>query len=238
MAQPVIYEFKRDWGKAITAPIILRGGTLGSVSKYTGQTRVTKLPSRRWSLQVIIPPQKEEIWRELRAFINKLDDGANYVRMFDPFSCIPRGVAAGINRSNYRAAGTEPFSDATLFSDGTGFKSGSLQARLARNHIRGETAVLIDGLVANQAQSLMVDDKIGIAGYLYQVIHSVSSDANGQALVPIRPALRVPSVASASDGIVNFEFPTSIFVMVDPPAISPGPSGTGQIGFSFEEVLP
>ena len=238
MAAPLIFNWPRTF-EYESARNDLRTGAIISTSRYTGTTRGILTPNTPWLFSVVLHSRYADELGELRAFIRRLQRGGiHYVKMFDPAFRYPYGTAAGINQSNFDQVGIGQFSDSTLFSDGTGFRDGALYCRLARNHIRGENSVLLTDLVPDQSISIKADDMMEIGGYLHAAVESVASDANGEALVPIVPSLRVDVIANSPDGVVNFDHPSTPCVLS-----APGPIGlenirSGPIGLDFVEVLP
>jgi len=158
----------------------------------------------------------EEIWSRVRPLIAKLNGAANQIRLYDPSKIFPRGEAAGINNTNRNGTGNVPFSDGTTFSDGTAFAEGASTARLGRTHRRGERVVFIQGLKPSQEIALMADDFLQVGGYLHMATAQVKSNAEGKALVPIFPALRVDIPAGSLDAAVNFVYASSPFALAQP----------------------
>lgn len=199
--------------------------------------RLAATPNNPWVAEIVLAPQREAVWRQIRAFLVRLDGGVNLVRMFDPFSGYPRGVAAGISRSNFSIPGTSKFSDGTSFTDGTAFRDGSLVANLARDHQRGERNVYLSGLIPSQVSAFLAGDMMEIGGYLYMATSDVKSDSAGKSLVPIMPPLRQDQTVLAS-GPVNFDHPTSTFVLQSDAGINIDINLSGEIGIQLAEYLP
>lgn len=213
--QPLVFRWKPEWG-VNSISMFPRGGAIGSRSRYTGSLRAAAGANSYWTATIRLQRRHENIWREIRPFIAKLNGAQHQVRLYDAACILPVGAAAGINRDNYRAPGTVKFSDDTTFSDGTKFAEGSTKARLARTHREGEDVVLIKGLKPSQAVSIAIDDMIEIGGYLHMATASVRSDSQGRALVPIFPPLRVDIPEKTSRAIVNFAYASSPFVLASP----------------------
>ena len=213
--KPLIYRWKPEWG-VNSISLFPLGGAVGSRSKYTGTLRAASGANSYWTATIRLTRRHEKVWREIRPFIAKLNGAQNQVRLYDAACILPLGAAAGSNRDNYRAPGTIKFSDDTAFSDGTQFADGSTKARLARTHREGEGVALIKGLKPSQPVSLAIDDMLEIGGFLHMATASVRSDAQGRALVPIFPALRVDVPQASTKAIVNFAYASSTFTLARP----------------------
>lgn len=242
MAAPIVQTYRWPFEWVIhDCRFFPRSGAIVSTSSYTGSTRAAGSSNSPWVVSMNLPPMVDPVvWKKIRSLLMKLRGPMNILRLFDPASIYPVGVAAGINMSNYNSAAVGQFSDTTLFTDGTGFRDGSLQAKLARNHYRGETNIFINGLTASQALSLADGDMLEVGGFLYSVVADVASNSSGETLAPIMPPLRNDIVANSQGGIVNFDHPTSPFIMAnkDYEGFDVSPPAIAQIGLSFIERLP
>jgi len=218
-ATPITYRWPRSWLPRTAGFFPLSGASI-SISRYTGAAKMAVGAATPWVARLdfspIVESDGERDWKKVRALLMRVSGTGHRLALFDPTCIYPRGIAAGIHWGNIRVPGTGQFSDATLFSDGTGFREGATTARLARNHLAGETDVLIEGLVASQANSLVVGDAMEICGFMHSVLATVASNAAGQTLAPIWPPLRRDALRSGVSGIVNFEYPTSPFVNPNP----------------------
>lgn len=240
--QPLIYRWDPAWAIE-QCKMFPMSGTISSTSSYTGSSKASVLPNSPWQVQFKLAVQNELQWAPVESFLARLDGPSNWARLFHPLKTYPRGKAAGIWRGNvYTGIGPQRFSDGTAFSDGTTFIDGSTRAYLARTHYRGEKNVLITGLVPNTSVSLMVGDHMEIGGYLHMAVANCSADANGRALVPIRPALRIDIPVNDALNYVEFSYATSPFMLGgqsgDFDGMEVTPPDIAEIGVSFIEALP
>lgn len=154
-----------------------------------------------------------EAWAPIRGFLGRLRGTAGLIRIHDPARALPRGVAAGINRSTrLESLIGQPFGDGTIFSDGTGWVDASTAGTIAIAAPIKSEWIAIGGLVPSQGLALGASDLLEIAGRLYEVLVDAASDAAGVALVQIGPRLRAPVLAGDR---VEFAHASSPFQVVD-----------------------
>lgn len=210
---------------------------LRTQSPVTGYQRVSSPIDARWEFEITLPTMSDDGWGAVEAFFARLDGGAVFFRAHDPHRSYTRGMAAGINYENpINNAVDAAWLDGTSFDDGTGWTEASSFGSIASNAPIGATHVLLSGLVASQAVSLKENDRLEIGGLLYMAVKTASSDANGQALVEIRPRLRMPATAGDQVSFVN---PSSVFTILDSPLMENSPGGytsLGNTGFTLTEV--
>lgn len=192
----------------------------------------------QWVVQMSFSQRGEEVWAPIDGALSLLDGPSGILRMWDSAHFIPAGVAAGLNRSNYNALGIgAPFSDDTYFSDGKGWLDASAWGAIATAQPAGSEFVTITGLVPSQDVSIAASDRFEIGGYLYKAARPAASDADGNALVNIRPRLRLPVLPGDA---VKFAYPTSPFQLADDEqgGIQIDTPMFGSWGLSLVEVVP
>lgn len=189
-----------------------------------------------WVAQLSFDQLPPEVWLPLDAMISRLDGPSGIIRMWDAVCFLPRGMAAGLNMDTQVSTGA-PFSDGTYFTDGSGWLDVSAYGALDGAQQAGAESIVIAGLVANQPASLMAGDKFELGGYLYKATSTVSSDASGKALVPIRPRLRLPALAGDQ---IKFAYPTSPFQLADDDqgGVEVSSPVFGSFGLSLVEIVP
>lgn len=236
MTDPVILSMPSTL-KANRASCRLVTRNLRSVSPLTGYQRITNPIDARWEIEVTTPPLKDPDWEELEAFFASLDGGAVFFRCHDPRRLYTKGVAAGIYEGNKLNNATDAaWSDGTNFTDGTGWTDASAYGSVGATAALGATHVLLSGLVPNESLSIQFNDRIGIGGLLYTAVKNASSNASGQALVEIRPRLRLPATIGDQ---VSFVRASTVFTILDIPFMENTPGGVtsfGMTGFTMIEV--
>lgn len=192
----------------------------------------------QWTVQASFSQRGEEEWASIEGLLSLLDGPSGIIRMWDPAHFVPSGMAAGLNRSNYQSLGNgAPFSDGTYFSDGRGWLDVSAWGAIGAAQPAGSEFVAISGLVASQGVSIAAGDRFEIGGYLYKAARPAASDAGGNALVNIRPRLRLPVLPGDP---VKFAYPTSPFQLADDEqgAVQIDAPMFGSWGLSLVEVVP
>lgn len=148
-----------------------------SASPYTGAIKAVNL-ALIWQARFEIDLRTLANAHNFQGFIESLEGPVNPVRLFDRWRPAPALLSGGLSG----------FSDGTFFSDGTGFTDG-YEPLVVTAASQGARFVHMSGLPVSQA-CFQRGDLFGVAGYLYEVRANVSSNASGQALVPILPGLR------------------------------------------------
>lgn len=246
------FEWPRSFSGVKSSRFYLKSMSINNVSPWTGGRSVYGVQTQVWVAELTLRPFDEAEWRELSAFISRLDGTSNNVRMFDPMRKSPRGVAGGAVASSASSTPTgEPWSDGTYWSDGSGWvapsgffadsfgwSEGSWFGVAGENAARGVSTLLLGGLVASQALALAGGDLFTVGGFLYEVCADAASDASGYARVEIRPRLRA-SVASGDQ--VSFYCPAATFKLAsDDQGVFDrrGVERVGDLGINLVEVLP
>lgn len=149
--------------------------------------------------------------RRLGAFLTRLRGPQGTFRCWDHDR--PEPANPILSHEDWVAEQTypEPFGDATLFSDGTGFTVAGRPLTLRLGAERGLTELALDGWEP-EADGLVEGDRVGIDGYLYEVVADAEVDGNGQFTLTIEPPLRA-AVTQAS--VIVLERPTAEFRLVD-----------------------
>jgi hypothetical protein len=158
--------------------------TGGIKSRSLGQIWVAKLQWNNHSL---------DDGQDIQNFLNQLEGSTNPVRLFDWWRSAPSLLSGG----------SQPWSDGTYFSDGTGWTDGWAPSLIA-DAARGDAVVVVTGLPASTA-CFKRGDLIGLDGYLYEIKSEVTANSAGQAAVNFLPVLRM---GLASGDMVNMYRPT------------------------------
>lgn len=216
-----IFAWPRDlaWnpmaGKVWLAPI----GQL-SASPYTGALKATNL-DQIWRADVSWNSHSLDDGVDIQGFIEQLEGAANPILIFDWWRIEPSLLSSTVSG----------FSDGSLFDDGTGFSDGYAPTVLAAAN-RGEKFVAISGLPVSVA-CFKRGDLIGVDGNLYTIRAGVTSNAAGQAMLPIAPGLRS---SLAIGDVVNLYAPTVQMRLATPPeAISRNFHWTDGFSLTFIE---
>lgn len=108
---------------------------LDSPSSLTGSQRSVSLDAL-WRASLTIPIQTIAEAIELQAFLDDLKGSANTVTIYDPQRIAPRALVTT----------SETFSDATLFSDGTGFTGPAFSVYVSAAASRGASQISLAGM--------------------------------------------------------------------------------------------
>lgn len=220
-----------DWPKGDSQWTAINGSfrlvTINSVSTspYSGARKSSTLGDV-WMARLEFDLRDLPRAKAFQRLITVLRGSENTIRMYDrwrPWPPLLRGEPA-------------PFSDGTFFSDGTGFTDGySPLAMYDAAH--GAKFITVEGLPASK-QCFEGGDLIGIGGYLYEISSEiVSSNALGQALVPILPGLRT---GVAQGDPISLWYPTVPMLMMSPAdaAVERIGRNAGRIELTFIEDIP
>lgn len=212
---PDIITFPTTWYGAVTSRFYLSSASQRSLSPWSGKRSVYGPHRQIWRAEVQLPPKRPELWRPLTAFFSEAAGERGLVRIGDMHRTKPL-------YNLLEELGTDPWSDATFFDDGTGWLDAPLPSTI---HVvvgatRGERALHMGGLPASIDRTLRRGDlfeirRDGIADEtpsLHEVIRDAPTDSGGESLVEFTPALRKD--VAAGDMIV-LEYPTSVFRCLD-----------------------
>ena len=238
MTNPVEYPWPYEWVPETPSRFELTLNSLYNTNPFRAARRQLGPIVIQWKGSFTFSSDKA--WYRKAALMARLKGGENYLRLFDPQRCYPRGVAAGLNFTTVKtikASAGESFSDGTMFSDGTGWSDASGYGALASAAMSGGDTLVIAGLIASQATSFAAGDLLELGGYLYEVSNDAPSDVDGKAQVVICPPLRKSALVGDP---VKFDHPTSPFQVVQEqdPITDRQAANLGSFGFSFVEVVP
>jgi hypothetical protein len=234
-----IYEYPLEWYRFTTQTFPLRSRSQVSARPWSGGNSVYGPHAQIWTPQFSATIAEKYLWQKVSAFFSRLGGQAGLIRMGHGLRLRPQ-----YNRAS--TAGSETWSDGSLFTDGTGFVSGLLPptAYVLTAVARGDMTIQIGGLPANVTDALRRGDLLefrpnGIADAcprLHEVMVNGSTDSDGQTGVEIRPPLR--SALAAGDMVV-LENPLSVFHLVDDQQgdIEMTVASQGTFGFSLVEAL-
>lgn len=164
----------------------LQHNTTRFVSPVTRATQVLRREGARWVAQATFDPLDRVRAGLLEGLLAALAGSVNTVRIWD--------WRREFRTGDPRVQGDVPtgpfsYSDATIFTDGTGFVVGSGNPALAAGAPRGALAIQTGGWWPN-AVAVGAGDLIGLAGRLYIATETVTASGAGTATIPIAPPLR------------------------------------------------
>ena len=189
----MIFDWPQSGGyKPISGSFRLRAISEISTSPYTGGIKSRSL-GQIWVAKYAFGNRDPDCAQDIQNFLNQLEGPSNPVRMFDWWRSAPSLLSGG----------SQPWSDGTYFSDGTGWTDGWSPSLMA-NAARGDTVVTMTGLPASTA-CFKRGDLIGLGGYLHEVKANVTANVLGQAAVSFMPPTRV---GLATYDMVNMYRPT------------------------------
>jgi hypothetical protein len=170
----------------------LQHNTTRFVSPVTRATQVLRREGARWVAQATFDPLPPARAGELEGLLAALAGSVNTVRIPD----WRREFRTGDPRSAGQVpVGPYSFSDATIFTDGTGMVVGSGHPALSAGAPRGALAIQTAGWWPN-AIAVGAGDLIGLAGRLYIAHEAVTASGAGTATIPISPPLREALLAN------------------------------------------
>lgn len=234
-----ILTFPSTWYGAVTGRFYLASGSQKSASPWSGRRSVYGPHRQVWRAEVQLPPKMPEMWRPLSAFFSEVAGERGLIRIGDMHRVRPI-------YNILEELGTDPFSDATFFDDGTGWLDAPLPPTI---HVvtaadRGVRAAHVGGLPASIARTLRRGDlfeirRNGIADEtpsLHEVTRDAPTDSSGESLVEFTPALRK---GVAAGDMVVLEYPTSVFRCVDDDqgVFERDSAHHGSAGFSLVENM-
>lgn len=174
----MIYDWPhaREW-TPVGSIFKLRSISTLSSSPLTGSHKAASL-GQVWVADLTFGNRHEDFAREMQGFLSMLEGPVNPVRLFDWWREGP-----------ILLSDVEPWSDGTLFDDGTGWLDG-LALKLIQNVAKGSRVFVVDGFPVS-AEVLRRGDLIGLQGYLYEVRYGVTSNADGEAAITVQPGARL-----------------------------------------------
>lgn len=223
-----VWTWPQDIGPS-SVSFFLEHNSVGLVSPLSRAQQVLVRQGARWVCRMQFARRDAPRAARIDAFLSQLDGMGEEVSLFDFRRPTPRGAAAiGATQS--------AFSDATLFSDGTGLLDFLSSPVVSAATSAGATLVPSSGWQASMTV-LLAGDYIGIGGRLYMVLDDATANGSGVCTLRIAPRLRV---AAASGAEITFWYPTARFRLVDN---AQGENGTepglfSSYSLSFVESLP
>jgi len=149
-----------------------------SSSPYTGAHKASLL-GQLWIAKLTWPARVLALVHNMQGFFDALEGPVNPVRMFDHKRMAPVTLSGG----------SEPWSDGTFFTDGSGWSDGYAPALIAAV-AQGGRILVMEGLPAS-TECFRRGDLIGVQGYLYELKFGVTANASGEAAVTVQPGMRV-----------------------------------------------
>lgn len=239
MAQQV-YTWPREFWRVASCNFYLASRSITSGAWLTGRKNVHGPHVSMWVCRIELAPMPAEQWRTISGFISRLDGEQGLFRIGDPSRVI----------TGFDAAATitqQPWSDDTLFTDGTGWAEGGLPETciVAAPVVQGGKTIVLGGLPASTPNVLRAGDLFELrpngepteTGNLYEIVVGGGTDEEGRAGVEIRPRLRQ---SFAPGDMVVLRYPTSVFRMVDgeQAIVEHELADIGRIGFNAVEHIP
>lgn len=234
-----VYDFPQEWYELIvTQKFRTWSRSFVSPRPFTGGVNVNGSHTKLWRADVTMGPQRDLVLQEMKAFFDQLDGQAGVLRFADVTRLAPwhdRALAPSVSY----------FSDASSFTDGTGFANGYLppEVYLASAAQAGSKYIVLGGFPASTANVLRRGDLLqikpnGIPGtvpHLYAALLPGSSDADGNVGIKIDIGLRTDVAARDTVGL---RYASSLFRLADDTQGEIEDSdGVGTFGFSIIEAL-
>jgi hypothetical protein len=168
----------------------LQHNTMRFTSPVTRATQVLRREGARWVAEASFDPLDRVRAGVLEGLLAALAGSANTVRIWD----WRLEFRSGDPRSQGQVpTGPYSFSDATIFTDGTGLVVGSGNPSLAAGAARGALFLLTQGWFPNTL-AMGAGDHFGLNGRLHMATEAVTASAAGTATIPIAPPLRAPAL--------------------------------------------
>lgn len=189
----------------------LQSHTAQFASPLNRKVEVQAFPGgTRWMLRLdfFLPRTKA---RRVDAFLARLRGALGTFRCWDHDRPTPEN---GLTPHGAWVAGQtfpEPFSDTTLFTDGTGFAVTARPYALRAGAARGATVLSFDGAEPN-GDGLVEGDYIQLGDYLHMIVGATDPDGNGWQSITIEPPLKADTSATAT---MVLDKPTAEFRLVD-----------------------
>lgn len=189
-----VYEWPREWSKFLGTEFALRTVAMRSQSVLSPRKN-RRLTYQIWTARGSYKSERgPSVWQDKGAFFARLDGEVGLFRFSDVLRCLP-----AFNRQNKLAG--QAWSDATFWSDGTGWLNAGLvppTAELLTSARMGDKDIVIRGLPLNTPKVLTTGDLLELrpnglkteTSNLYEVVRGSASNANGEAGVEVRPRLR------------------------------------------------
>lgn len=214
MIERVIHRFPEQLLKPGKCHFYLARRHLRASSPLSAYMGISGPIDERWMLKFNVDTYISDEWNALEALLNRMDGEAGLLTAFDPARLYPRGVATGPTPRTTGWSSPQPFSDGSYFSDGQGFVEASPTIQVAATAEAHTDLLLVSGLLPSQSRALCENDLLSICargqdyGFLHAVLTDAQSNAAGQALLRVRPRLRM--TAAAGD-VVSIHRPRGVF---------------------------
>ncbi|PHK93830.1 hypothetical protein CR162_16285 [Pseudoroseomonas rhizosphaerae] len=210
----------------------LQHNTTRFVSPVTRATQVMRREGARWVAEASFDPLSPTRAGLLEGLLAALAGSLNTVRIWD----WRREYRTGDPRSQGQVpSGPYSFSDATLFTDGTGLVVGSGTPALAAGAPRGALSIQTAGWWPG-AVAVGAGDYLGLGGRLYMATEAVTASGAGTATIPIAPPLR--TAAALAEPLVLSRPTVAMRLVSDDEAANPTrPGRFTSISLRLEEAL-
>ncbi|WP_135471016.1 hypothetical protein [Crenalkalicoccus roseus] len=210
----------------------LQHNTLRFASPITRVTQVMRREGARWMAEATFDPLDRVRAGVLEGLLAALAGSVNTVRVWD----WRREYRTGDPRSQGDVpTGPYSFSDATIFTDGTGLVVGSGNPSLAAGAARGALSIQAQGFWPGTV-AVGAGDYFGLNGRLHMATAAVTASGTGTATIPIGPPLR--AAAAVSEPLVLTQPTVAMRLVSDDEAINPTrPGRFTAITIRLEESL-
>lgn len=211
-----VWEWPSEWHRFTSWSFQLKKISIAAPHRWTGAVSAYGPVAQLWTAKMTMATQEWDVdGQAMSAFFDRLGGQGGLMRIGDPARRKPlrdRGIAVA----------SESWSDATLFSDGTGWESGMLSptVHLDAAASSGDTHIVVAGLPVSEAAVLRAGDLIelragGVASVtpnLYTLVRDAPTDETGATALEIRPPLRQ---GFAEGDMVVLSDPKSVFRLID-----------------------
>ncbi len=198
-----IIQFPTDWYRFTSGSFFLSTLNFKSVSPWSGRQSISGPNSQLWQAEVTFAIQERSQWIPLEGMLAQLAGQSGLLRFGDFAKRIPQ-------RDMEAEPGSQPWSDSTFFSDGSGFIEGLLPPFIWATAVanRGETSIMVGGLPASEARVLRRGDNFehqpngayDETPRFHILTRDAPTDADGKTRLQFRPPLR--GGVAAGDKIV------------------------------------
>lgn len=220
----MIFDWIPDlYGSPVSGQFKLVTRAQVSASPYTGAGKANTL-AQLWKADLTFNNKSLDNGVDIQAFIEMLEGPVHVCRLWDFWREVPPLLSGGLSG----------FSDDTFFTDGTGFTDGYAPS-VVTGATRGARFLQIGGLPEAQA-CFRRGDLIGVGGSLQMVSAGVTSNAAGEALLPLLPGLR--SDVAASDPVILWRPKVPMRLMPDHDGITREYDWATGFSLSFIEDIP
>lgn len=238
---PRVHHFPEEWHRFASANFDLKSSNLRSQSVWNGRQSVYGPHAQLWRGMVTLVTHRAEDHAAISSFYDEIGGSAGLIAMRHPTRTRPLYDVE-------QNGGSENFSDATNFTDGTGFQTGFLPAIIRAESAaeRGERSFIVggDGMPVSTARVLRKGDvfhieRNGIFEHIpsfHRVSRDAPTNADGETLIEFYPSLR--KGVAIGDQIV-LRNAKCVFRMIDDDQgeMNIAPPDIGDSGFTLIEAL-